>query len=72
MQSHNLKFNFFLNNNVVGSLLSKNRNKVQDDFKLPSDSEGVPKPNRVVGGSIPNYEIVSLLDGKPPMSSSTS
>ena len=26
--------------------------------------EGVPKPNGVVGGSIPSRETVSLLDGK--------
>ena len=32
--------------------------------KLPYDSGEVPKPNEVVGGSIPGREIVSLLDGK--------
>lgn len=37
---------------------------VQDDLKLPNDSEKVPKLNGVVGGSIPNREVVSLLDGK--------
>ena len=28
------------------------------------DSGEVPKPNGVVGGSISNHEIISLLDGK--------
>jgi hypothetical protein len=37
---------------------------VRDEPKLPDDSGEVPKPNRVVDGSIPGYEIVSLLDGK--------
>ena len=37
---------------------------IRDDLKLPDDSEEVPKLNGVVGGSIPNYEIISLLDGK--------
>ena len=37
---------------------------VQDDLKLPNDSEKVPKLNGVVGGSIPNREVVSLLDRK--------
>ena len=36
---------------------------VRDDPKLPDDSEEVRKLNRVVRGSIPSYEIVSLLDG---------
>ena len=38
--------------------------KVRDDLKLPDDSGEVPKLNGVVGGSIPNREIVSLLGGK--------
>ena len=37
---------------------------VRDDPKLPDDSGEVPKPNRMVDGSIPGYEIFSLLDGK--------
>ena len=37
---------------------------VQDDSKLPNDSGKVPKLNRVVGGLLPDCEIVSLLDGK--------
>ena len=37
---------------------------VRDDPKLPDDSGKVPKPNGVVGDSIPDYEIVSLFDGK--------
>jgi hypothetical protein len=37
---------------------------VRYDPKLLDDSEEVPKPNGVVGGSIPGHEIVSLLDGK--------
>ena len=32
--------------------------------KLPDDNGKVPKPNRVVGDSIPSREIVSLLDEK--------
>ena len=32
----------------------------------------VSKPNRVVGGSIPSCEVVSLLDGKLAMRSSVS
>jgi hypothetical protein len=36
---------------------------VRDDRKLLDDSGDIPKPNEVVGGSIPNCEIVSLLDG---------
>ena len=35
---------------------------VQVDPKLPNDNGEVPKPNRVVGGSIPGYKIISLLD----------
>ena len=31
--------------------------------KLPDDSGEVPKANEVDGGSIPAYEIFSLLDG---------
>ena len=38
---------------------------VRDDLKLPDDSiREVPKPNRVVGSSIPNHKTVSLFDGK--------
>ena len=37
---------------------------VQDDPKLWMIMVTVPKPNRVVGGSILGYETVSLLDGK--------
>ena len=37
---------------------------IRDDPKLLDDSGEVPKPNRVVGGSIFSREIVSLLDGK--------
>ena len=37
---------------------------VRNDRKLVDDSEEVPKPNKVVGGSIHDHEIVSLLDGK--------
>jgi hypothetical protein len=37
---------------------------VQDDPKLSNDSEGVPKPNGVAGGSISDRGIISLLDGK--------
>jgi len=35
---------------------------IQDGPKLQDDSGKVPKPNGVVGGSIPSREIVSLLD----------
>jgi hypothetical protein len=37
---------------------------VQDDPKLPDDSEEVSKPNGMVGGLIPNREVFSLLDKK--------
>ena len=37
---------------------------LQDDTKLPDDSGEVPKPNGVIGNSIPGCEIVSLLDRK--------
>lgn len=37
---------------------------VQDDPKLLEDSGEVPRPNGVVGGSIPGHEVSSLLDGK--------
>jgi hypothetical protein len=37
---------------------------VQDDSKLSYDSGEVPKVNRVVGGSKPGCEIVSLHDKK--------
>ena len=45
---------------------------VQDDPKLLDDSGEVPKPNGVVGGSIPDHEIVSLLDRKSAKWSSAS
>ena len=45
---------------------------VKDDPKLLDDSGKVPKPNRVVGGLNPRCEIVSLLDKKLAMWSSTS
>ena len=35
---------------------------VRDDPKRPNDNGEVPKLNGVVGGSIPGYEIISLLD----------
>ena len=37
---------------------------IRDDPKLSDDSGEVPKLNGVVDGSIPNCEIVFLLDGK--------
>ena len=37
---------------------------VQYDPKLPDDSGEVPKPNGVVGGWNPGYEIICLLDRK--------
>ena len=37
--------------------------EVWDDRKLPNDSGKVSKSNKVFGGSIPNREIVYLLDG---------
>ena len=37
---------------------------VWDDSNLQEESGMVPKPNWVVGGSIPGYEFVSLLDEK--------
>ena len=37
---------------------------VQNDPKPPDDNGEVPKPNRVVGNSIPDRETVSLLDRK--------
>ena len=39
---------------------------VRDDLKLLDDSGRVPKPNKVVGGLIPNREIVSLLGRNLP------
>ena len=36
---------------------------VGDDPKLLDDNGEVPKPNKVVGGSIPDREIFSLLNG---------
>ena len=45
---------------------------VRDDPKLLDDSGKVPIPNGVVGGSIPGREIVSLLDRKLAMWSTTS
>ena len=38
--------------------------EVRDDSKLPNDSGKASKLNGVIGGSIPDREIVSLLDGK--------
>ena len=41
----------------------KNNLSFQTNYsKLPDDNGGAPKLNRVVGGLIPNREIVSLLD----------
>ena len=40
---------------------------VRDDPKLSDDGGEVPKPNGVVGGSIPVSEIISLLDEKLTM-----
>ncbi len=37
---------------------------VRDDPKPPDDSGEKPKPNGLVGGSIPNRRICSLLDKK--------
>ena len=37
---------------------------VRDDPKFPDYSGEVPKPNKVVGDSIPDREIITLLDGK--------
>ena len=37
---------------------------IQDDPKLLEDSGEVPKPNEVVGGSIPSCETIFLLDEK--------
>jgi hypothetical protein len=37
---------------------------IQDILKLLGDSGKVPKPNGVVGGSIPGCEIVFLFDRK--------
>ena len=37
---------------------------VYDDHELSDDSGEVPKQNGVGGGSTPDCEIVSLLDGK--------
>ena len=37
---------------------------IWENPKPPYDSEEVPKSNKVVGGSIPSHEIVSLLDKK--------
>ena len=36
--------------------------EVRENPKLQVDNAEVPKPNGVVGGSIPSHEIVSLLD----------
>ena len=46
--------------------------KVWDDLKLRDDRGKVSKPNRVVDGSIPGYEIVPLLDRKLAKLSSAS
>jgi hypothetical protein len=37
------------------------RKMVQDDLKLLDDSGEVPKPNGVVGNSIPDHEIVYFV-----------
>ena len=37
---------------------------VRDDPKLPDHNEEILKPNGMVGNSIPNCEIFTLLDGK--------
>jgi hypothetical protein len=37
---------------------------VRNDPKLPDDSGTVPKPNKMVGGSIHDHEIVCLLNRK--------
>jgi hypothetical protein len=42
----------------------KKKVTVQYDPKLSDDSGEVPKPNGVDDGTIPDREIVSLLDGK--------
>ena len=46
------------------TLILKNIHQVRDDPKLLDDCGKVPKLNKLVGGSIPGYEIVSLFDGK--------
>ena len=38
--------------------------KIRDNPKLLDDSGKIPKPNGLVGGSIPNREILSLLHGQ--------
>ena len=45
-------------------LITKN-NGIREDTKLPDDSGEVPESNGVVGGSIPDHEVVFLLDQKP-------
>ena len=45
-------------------MLKTSKSMVQNDPKLSDDSVEGPKPNRVVGGSIPGHEIVFLLDEK--------
>ena len=37
---------------------------VRDDPKLLDDSGTVPKTNKMVGGSIPDHEIVCILNKK--------
>ena len=39
-------------------------NTIRIGDKLPDESGEVPKPNRVIDGSILGHGIVSLLDGK--------
>jgi hypothetical protein len=39
-------------------------NEIRDDPELPDDNGKAPKPNGMVGSSIPDHEIVSLLDEK--------
>jgi len=36
---------------------------VRDNPKLLDDNGDVPKPNGVIGDSIPDHKIVSLLNG---------
>jgi hypothetical protein len=57
--------------NIPYNTIRSEEYSVRDDPNLPDDSGEVPKPNRVVGGLIPNCEIVFLLDRKPTRWSST-
>ena len=45
-------------------MLETSKFMVRDEHKLLDDCGEGLKPNRVVGGSIPSHEIVSLLDEK--------